>query len=243
MKSKRRFFIELLLTTINISGFLGRTIPNSVFISYLKLIKEYQKLILSLEDKHHGTTRANFEKTYSISQQENEIRNKVQSFKNRAEQVAPINTYDFYPNDALQKKYKDLYSYHRSKTGHIEGKPLTINRYREEDLIANDKKLKVIAKECVKVQLLEKIKDELEFSEVYTSADLKVVEGAADACWELYRSKNDITSTQLMQRVLSEYHIKRYDSFSPEETERKTKNAVNQWIRDVDKNKGIKILK
>jgi len=230
-----------LITAINSSGFLFRSIPEAVFTSFLKLNNENKEEKKKLKQKYNRSSRTYFEENISVSERKNKLERKIESFRRRVESISPISSFEFYPNDALEKEYKELYEFYCSKTGQKREKPLTINKYEKGDLISTQKKINQIARDCLEVELLSEIRDELEFSEIYTSADLKRVKGVADACWDLYESNNDITSSKLIQRVLSNYHITYYDGDSLEETKRKTKKAVKQWIRDVKENNGIEI--
>jgi len=241
MKNRERFYIELLITTINSSGFIFRSIPKAVFTSFLKLNDEYKGEKKKLKQKYNRSSRTYFNENISVSERKDKLERKIESFWRRVESISPISSFEFYPNDALEKEYKELYKYYCSITGLKRGRPLKINNYGEGDIFSTKKKVDQIARDCLEIELLSEIRDELEFSEIYTSADLKRVKGVADACWDLYESNNDITSTKLIQRVLSEYHITYYDGESSEETKRKTKKAVKQWIRDVKEHNGIEI--
>jgi|GEM_PF-3053349 len=241
MKNKQRFFIELLMTTINSSGFVFRSIPKTAFTSFLKLNEEYEREQEKLKQKYNRSSKTYFEENISVSGREDKLKNKMRSFRRRVESISPISSFEFYPNDALKYEYKELYDFYCSKTGHKRDKPFPVNKYEKIDLISTEEKINQIAKDYLEIDLLLEIQDELEFSEIYTSSDLNKVEIAADACWELYKSNNDIGKTELINQVLNKYHIQKYNQLSKEETEDKTRSAVKQWIRDVKKYKGIVI--
>lgn len=232
MKNKLRFYIELLATTINSSGFLIHSIPKAVFISYLKLNEEYEQVQGKIQQKYDRTSKKNFEEEVSISKCRDTLERKLESFQRRVESLSPITSYEFYPNDSLKTLYKDLYNFYCSKTGHKKEKPLKINKYKGADLISTEKKIRFIAKDYVKIELFDEIRDELAFLDLYSLSDLNIVDSVADACWDVFQSNNNITRKKLIERVQVEYFIKKYDDLATTARQKKVKRTAQQWVND-----------
>lgn len=236
MKNQQRYFIELLISTMNSSGFVYRSIPKSVFISFLKLRDEYVGEKKRLKQEYDLSSRKYFEENISVPEYEDKLESKIQSFKRVVESLSPVSSYEFKQKDSLKNEYKKLYNFYCSKTGHKRGKPLTVNKYERVDLISTQKKINQIGRDCLEVELLSEIQDELEFSEIYTSFDLKIIDSVADACWEIFETYENISREKLISKVSNEYFIKKYEDLEAKEREKKVKRTAQQWVNDNQEN-------
>lgn len=232
MQKQQRIFIELFITTINSSGFVYHSLPRRIFISYLKLSGEYKAEKEQLIQKYDRTSKTYFQEHISVSNFEEELNEKLESFQRRTESISTVSSYEFSPNDSTEHEFQSLIEYYYSKTGHKRDKPLKVNRYDQVDLISTQKKITQIGRDCLELKVLSEIQDELSFSDIYTHSDLKIADTVADACWELFQADNSISREQLINSVTHEYFIKRYEDLPVKDRDKKVKRTAQQWVND-----------
>lgn len=147
-----------------------------------------------------------------------------------------------------------IYNHYKRKKGSNPEKPFTFKKLKlSEDIIEQlDRIVTEFGKQILRLNLLKRISDHLSFFEFYSSKPKKIVNKCADACWDLYYSRtNDgkepeklnLNRDEFRAIILNSYHVKYYQRWSQKETDKKMKDAISQWFRDVKKNNEITVPK
>ncbi|MDR8389499.1 hypothetical protein NC796_00025 [Aliifodinibius sp. S!AR15-10] len=248
MQENKKLYIEILASAYNTGGFLRRKLQGYVFEDYLELLGEKAAYIEELKEKYRGTTKKHLEKDIKVENMQIEYERKVSSLetilfdldlkefdelnlnKDRYKSVESVYKYYRY------KSVESVYKYYRYKTGQKKDSPVKVFRLNKPVLYKIIDMIKRLGKDFLELKILREVENHLRLTTEYYPMEenvvKKTVDRAADACKEVYFSNTNISRDELIERVLNEYHIQNYDHLSPKKTEKRTKKAAKQWVRD-----------
>lgn len=234
LKTPERIFLDLLYLAETGSGFVMQTIPESLFIDYLKLSGSYEKLKQQVDQPFERITKERFQKEYPFEGWP-DIDKKIETFSRKLNQFEHeddvISNYHQYEDVYI----KSAYQYYCDKTGHIEGKPISVKTISDRDSNKMVSMMEAIGKSILLKETLHEVQDYLVFDDVYISSNKELVESPALACskvyFEIYDGIKPVNSERLKQQVLKRYNFKLYADSSHKEALKKSKKAVREWIR------------
>lgn len=225
----------------------------AIYLDYLSLHESIDELILNIRSEMDGISRVKFQEEQETEKLGKTLERKVRALYQVIDRIKPLEKPQeeieekseeesqikkMIPHAAIydEKDLRKVYSFYMTKRAHKHGFDVILFEYPEGKILEISKMLQVIGKDYLRLQVLEEIDTHLEFNEFYSINDKQIVESAADACHRISRqlitNNESITRAHLLQKVLNEFHIKRYANTSSEEKERLTKKAVYQWTRD-----------
>lgn len=233
----------------------------TIYLDYLSLHESIDNLTLNTRSELDGISRVKFQEEHEIKKLSNSLERKVRALykvidriqiqevsKDESEEESEEES-DKKLVEASQRKkmiphaaiYDDIdlrkvYSFYMTKRAHKHGFEVILFDLPDEKTLEISNMLQTIGKDYLRLHVLEEIETHLEFNEYYSMTEKRIIDTAAEAChWisrQLIKNNHTISRAELLQKVLNEFHIKRYASKSTEERERLTKKAVNQWMRD-----------
>lgn len=234
LKTPEGIFLDLLYLAETGSNFFKQTIPESIFIDYLKLSGSYKELKQKVDQSFEGITKERFLNEHPTESWPH-IEHKIEVFSRKMEKFDyeddGFSNYHQFEDEYL----KNAYQYYCDKTGHIHGKPISTKTISDRDSIKMVNMMESIGEAILLKERLEDVRDQLEFDDVYTSSDKVLVESPSLACskvyYELYDGEESVDSEKLKQRVLERYKFKIYADSSTKVALQNSKKAVREWIR------------
>lgn len=228
----------------------------AIYLDYLSLHESIDDLILNIRSEMDGISRVKFQEEHETEKLGKTLERKVRALYQVIDRIKPLEKHQMdseeskeeseeesqikkmIPHAAIhdEKDLRKVYSFYMTKRAHKHGFDVILFELSEGQALEISHMLQVIGKDYLRLQVLEEIDTYLEFNEFYSINYKQIVESAADACHRISRqlitNNESITRAHLLQKVLNEFHIKRYANTSSEEKKRLTKKAVYQWTRD-----------
>lgn len=209
----------------------------ALFIDYLSLHESTDDLIRRVQSDLEGIDRVKFHKEIGADALSKAQERKVKALYQTIDRIKPQRKKTI-PHAVVHsdKPLGKVYSFYTIKRAHKYESDVILFELSEGEALRISNMLQMIGKDYLRLQVLEEIELHLEFNEFYSAGSKQIVGTAADACHRIRQQLNannqTITKEQLLQRVLNEYHIKRYAHASSGEKEKLMKKAVYQWTRD-----------
>lgn len=205
----------------------------AIYLDYLSLHESTDDLILNMRSELDGISRVKFQEEQGVDKLDKALQRKVKALYQVIDRIEPQRKKTI-PHAVIHsdKALRKVYSFYLAKRAHKHESDVILFEFSEGKTLEISNMLQVIGKDYLRLQVLEEIKAHLEFNEYYSFTDKSMIDTAAEACHHIWRQNRTITRERLQQKVLNEFHIKRYAQKSSEEKERLTKKAVNQWMRD-----------
>ncbi|REL24810.1 hypothetical protein DYD21_16755 [Rhodohalobacter sp. SW132] len=243
LNTPKGIFLDLLYLAETGSGFVKQTIPESIFIDYLKLSGRYEQLKQQVGKNFERITKDRFQKEYPPESWPR-VDKKIETFSRK------LNQFD-YDNDVISNYHhyddeyiKNAYQYYCDKTGHIYGKSISAKSISNRDSIKMVNMIEAIGGAILLRETLQEVQDHLEFNDIYSPIDeLQKFDKVADACWKFFNDNESITQEEILFRIKFKSYFTNYAHLPTKEAKKKASEAAKQWFRDVKKSSGIEIPK
>lgn len=243
LKTPIGIFLDLLYLAETGSGFVKQTIPESIFIDYLKLSGRFKELKQKVVQPFERITKDRFQKKYpsvswpDIGQKIETFSRKLNQFENDDDVISNYHQYD-------DEYIKNAYQYYCDKTGHIYGKPISTKSISNRDSIKMVNMIEAIGEAILLRETLQEVQDHLEFNDIYSPIDeLQKFDRVADSFWKFYNDNESITQEEILFKIEFKSHFTNYAHLPTKEAKKKALEAAKQWFRDVKKSSGIEIPK
>jgi hypothetical protein len=237
MTETQNRFIELFVTAIKTSSYADIEPKAAVYTDYVSLSGSTIEYLNQVHKEMDGVGRESFSKQNLLNKSLQGLKGKLQALmktskKLEIEREAIIPAAVIEEDDSL----KNVYSFYINKRAHKPDSDVILLKISEDNMKEISNMLQIIGKEYLRQVVLEEIEEHLEFYDFYCKNKIQIVDTSANACYKIrlqMESNNQtITKSELVQKVLKDFYIKKYAEKSPQERKKLIKNAVAQWVRD-----------
>ncbi len=227
MQPVQKFSVELFVSAYQVSDQLELSMPNYILTYFFELTNSIEGFENELKQEYEGISKEQFLQEYEKLEEELQI--KRSSLFSLVKEVETTSSCWVSLSDSLTNKFGKLYENYISQSKWSRNKPIKVLELRDSVLYDLFDKIQITAKEYVRIEFMESIKDELNFSEIYNPDKKIVKDKVADACLDELTKNQDLTVEELIDIILNKYVFKIYQAENDrKEVERKIKKAVRE---------------
>ncbi|XWN37305.1 MAG: hypothetical protein ROO71_15285 [Balneola sp.] len=240
MKPEILFSLKLWISSYLVSNRLGLSLSKDMIIYFYELggssSEKYRK---NLKLEYEGINREEFRSRFNIYELTDSLNHKNRVLLSNFRGLKIQNTV-YEKVEVVQIKCGSiLYEDYIYKTNWLRDTDVKVFDFSEEDLEGIFEKIIITAKEILKLEALNAIKNELAFSDIYNPISKVVLEKVADAYWIELKNHESLTVEQFIEIALNKYIFRIYkDTSDPKEKERKIKKVAREKFRRMSKKLG-----